>query len=729
MPPPGVIAPLRDIGMPDLTLTQFGQALAGEWWETSADLIWPTSVITYGRMRHDTQLKAVTSAYFLPLLRANWLLDPAGCRDEVVQQCSDDMGVPIMGMEDKPGPARRRGVIWHRHLRSALPHLIFGHMPFELRYILDGQRLHLDNLGERMPWTIAQIKLNTDATINHVVQTTQRDPIPGNRLVWYVNEREGANWAGFSMFRPAYGAWLLKHETWRVHATSIRRFGMGVPTVEAPPGGSAQQVTQAQAMASAMRAGDQTGAGLPNGFKFALTGLTGSVPDALAFIEYLDRAMAKMVLAGLIELGQTEHGSRALGQTFLDLFLLSLQAVGDEMATVATSGHGTGMPGIVTDLVDVNWGPDEPAPRLVCTDVGENYEVTAEAIFRLVQCGAVDPDPELDAWARRSWRIPLRSTPWEPSSKGIPAPGAPVDPNAPPGSPATLPTVPPTPSGAPAANHLPGAPGVHRRHVAASGPLRRQMSTVEAASGFQPAAHQAEWDQALGGLLTSYAAVVRAQRTDLVDQVIASVEQDKTGDLAALSTGSDLGAQLIQDAMASLADSAALRMVTEAASQGVDIDMSAVAIDTARLATVASTRATLAAASLATLAGGRALQVAAAGPKSRAQRAAEAGDLVDVFLTSLSPTPLRDQLMAALSTAQIAGRVAVLAAAPESAGQAVYTASEILDSNTCGPCLDVDGEPFGDLAAAEASYPTGGFISCEGFMRCRGTVVAVWGGG
>jgi hypothetical protein len=52
--------------------------------------------------------------------------------------------------------------------------------------------------------------------------------------------------------------------------------------------------------------------------------MTGSVPDAIAFVSYLDQQMSTMALAGLIDLGNTDNGSRALGDTFLDLFLLSL---------------------------------------------------------------------------------------------------------------------------------------------------------------------------------------------------------------------------------------------------------------------------------------------------------------------------------------------------------------------------------------------------------------------
>src|SRR5262249_19577729 len=153
--------------------------------------------------------------------------------------------------------------------------------------------LRLDSLGPRMPWTIAYMNLDpATAQIESVVQTTQREPIPGPRFVWYVHDQEGANWAGISMLRPAFGAWLLKHETMRVHATSIRRFGMGVPEVTAPPGATIGQVQQARDLASQFRAGDQSGAGLPSGFQFDLKGLTGSVPDAVDFIRFLNQEIA-----------------------------------------------------------------------------------------------------------------------------------------------------------------------------------------------------------------------------------------------------------------------------------------------------------------------------------------------------------------------------------------------------------------------------------------------------
>lgn len=397
--------------------------------ETSADLHWPLSVTTYSRMRRDPQLAAVLSALTLPIRRASWAVDPAGVRDEVAQQVADDLGLHVLG-DDAPGPARRRGIRWEQHMRLALLSLTFGHMPFEQRYDILNGRARLAALSERMPNTIRQIVLDKDGMLAGIKQDVTGDTlIPVDRLTWYVHDREGAAWQGQSLLRPAFGPWLLKHEMWRVHATSIRRFGMGVPGVEAPPGATPQQITEAQRLASAARVGETGGMGLPAGFKFSLTGLSGSVPDALGFIRYLDEQMAGMVLAGFLTLGGTPNGTRALGESFIDLFKLATQAVADHHADTAT--------GLAVQMVDYNWGEDEPAPRLCVNDVGTRQEVTAESLQILLDSGALSADPELEAFVRKEWGLPERNTP---AGTYDPAGGY-VDEQTPPAAPALAPPV------------------------------------------------------------------------------------------------------------------------------------------------------------------------------------------------------------------------------------------------------------------------------------------------
>lgn len=730
---PNGSTPTSDIGRPDSWAGQvLGQTVTGDFFEQTADLIWPTSSYTYARMRHDPQLKAVLQAYILPILRATWVIDPDGCRDEVAQLVSDDLGVNILGDDERPGAARRRGVIWQRHLKTALyQQLVQGFMPFELRYRIENSQARLDALGPRMPWSVEMIQTNRDGTIASITQNTQNTPIPANRLIWYVNDMEGSNWVGTSALRACFGAWLLKHETWRTHATAIRRFGMGVPGVEAPPGATANQLAHARQMASAMRAGDSAGIAIPNGFKPFLMGMTGSAPDALAFIEYLDRVMAKQALASLIELGQTETGSRALGDTFMDLFLLSLQAVADEAALTATSGQD-GTPGIVTDLVDQNWGEDEPAPRLICTDVGTQYEASSQAIQQLAITGALQPDSGLDQWIRRQWKLPKRVEPWiQPVSKQAPAPnptqpgGVPAaQPNPASNSP-TGPEGAPTPSGSPSAPSGPASAAARSRTPrAANGVLRRQPTAIEAASGFDPEQHQSAWQTALDALMSAYAGVAAAQKAAIVDSVEAILAAGTVSDLASINVALASGETILAQYMLNAWHTSMLAMAGEAASQGVHIDTAKVPMP--NFSDVASGRATFAATYMAQQGGSRAMRGLQPGKAAKDQQGAVVGD-VSAFLDTLSTTSLRDQLGGALTAAQNAGRVAVLQAAPASAGTAKYVASEILDVNTCAKCQDEDEHQFASLAEAEQAYPSGGYLECQGDLRCRGTVVAVWG--
>jgi hypothetical protein len=689
-----VAPPTRDIGTIDL------RDVVGTTWsdinELVPDLQWPLSVQMYARMRHDPKLTAILNAYSLPIRRATWAVDPAGCRDEVVQVVADDLGLPILGGDREPSGARRRGVVWGEHLRLALLSLVYGHAVFERRYEIRNNQARLVNLGERMPWTIAEIKLARDGTIAGITQQlAAAAEIPANRLLWYAHDREGANWVGRSLLRPAYGPWILKHEMWRVHATSNRRFGMGVPNVEAPPGATPGQVIEAQRLASAIRVGDQSGAGLPNGFTLKLTGLTGSVPDTVEFIRYLDQQMSQAALAGFLDLGQTETGSRALGESFLDLFMLSLQAVADELALVATSGQ-PGLTGAVTDLVDLNWGEDEPAPRVVCTDVGERKDLTAQGVTELVTAGVITPDPDLEVYLRRVYQLP------EPA----PAPAAP------------RPTPPPQPT-----TPVTARAGRRRRtkrqaSIRAAGDEEaghRQLTTVEAASGMDPGQIQEDWATALEELLAQWEELSAAQQEELAAQVQAAIEADDLEALAELQVDTGPAAELLAAAMIAAAGVGIAQVIAEAATQDVKISKPAVDEDT--LTQLAAAITTIMGSATADAAGREALRVWAAD-----RSGAEVADLVREHMKSLTDAWPREQLGGALWAGQAEGRWAAINSAPK----ATYVASEVLDVNTCKSCADIDGTEFETKAEAGNAYAAGGYIRCEGRLRCRGIVIAVW---
>jgi hypothetical protein len=379
-------------------------------------LHFPASNTVYAEMRRDPQLAAVLAGITLPIRRATWQVDPAGCRPEVAQMVADDLGVPVMGSED-PGPARTRGVSWHEHLRTALLHLVYGFYTFELLADVSSGQARLSGLLERVPVSIAWLHADPDGGFAGISQVLRphgkgdEPEIPADRLVHYVHDREGAAWHGTSMLRPGYSSWLIKQDLRRVLATSHRRFSTGVPTIEWAPGvnPTPEQFQQAQQAVTAARVGEMAGLTLPPGAHLVLTGLTGSVPDTLGALRWVDQQMSGMVLSRWMDLGSSQTGSRALGEAFIDTFLLSIQALADQVADTTTRQ-------VAARVVAWNYGDDEPVPRLTVGDVGTRHEATADALAALLASGALSADPQLEDWVRRTYKLPERdpAVPWQP---------------------------------------------------------------------------------------------------------------------------------------------------------------------------------------------------------------------------------------------------------------------------------------------------------------------------
>lgn len=392
-------------GLPRTSLGTLGSDYAGwavDLLEQVPALTFPLSVQTYSRMRTDPQISAILKAYTYPLRSATYAVSPKGCRDEVVQFTADQWGLPVHGNNDDDGlgPARRRGVQWEDHLRLALLMLPFGFSPFAKWYDIGGSplRARLGGLDERLPQTISNIETDDAGNLVGVYQGGSNDIIPAKNLLWYAHEREGSAYQGRSLIRECYGPWLLKHEMWRVLGQSSRRFGMGVPTVSAPPGSPPADVTAAAAIASGYRAGDQSGIGLPDGFKFDLTGLSGSVPDTLGFVRYLDGQIASSVLAEILNLDDSASGNRALGDTVIGLLQMSWKATAKEITGPATR--------LNIEIVDNNWGEDEPVPQIICTDINRP-EITSEAVAQLTAAGVLTPDLGMENDVRDRYNLPL----------------------------------------------------------------------------------------------------------------------------------------------------------------------------------------------------------------------------------------------------------------------------------------------------------------------------------
>jgi phage gp29-like protein len=197
----------------------------------------------------------------------------------------------------------------------------------------------------------------------------------------------------------------------RTQAQTLDRNGLGVPIYTSPPdpeGLEGQELLDWRKkdretglkLATQYRGGTNSGAALSHGSELELKGVTGKLPDALPQIRYHDLGIGRAVLAQFLNLGGDDStGSYALGDVFADFFVQSLQTVAQDVRDV-TNQH------VIEDLVDLNFGVDVPAPRLVFEEIGSRHAVTAEAIRALVECGALTLDEPLERHLRRTYNLP-----------------------------------------------------------------------------------------------------------------------------------------------------------------------------------------------------------------------------------------------------------------------------------------------------------------------------------
>jgi hypothetical protein len=674
------------------------------------ELVWPNSVKTYNEMRTDSQVNGLYLGITLPIRRYKWMIAPNGAPDGAVELVAQDMNLPIQGSEDKKkSPLRTRDTFnWNDFLRHALLALAYGFYYFEpVGQIKNGQ-WRLTDVAPRPPSTITQVTVDDHGALVGVKQSvgTSIPEIPARNLVPFVWEREAGNWFGRSMFRHMYRHWLIKDRMYRVDAMKNERNGMGTPFFKAPQGASKAMLDDLNDLAQAWRAGDFSGAAAPAGTDAQLLGVTGTLPDTIATINMHDEAMARSLLMMFIQLGQTKSGSRALGDSFIDFFLMAQESIANWFEDTLSAF-------LLEDIVDWNFGEDVPAPRIV-HERDPNPQLAIADLVSLIDKGAITVDPEFEAYIRARYLLPAK-----PAEET-----APPAPPTPPAAPSSGPTAPgestvtePAPTQSVTARR--------RATVVAEGPgsllplpnrtLRRQPYKQEVAAKVDYAAMENDYNSAKAALV---AAVKKAQGQQIkqLGEQIVTAKQNPTK-LAAIAAD-PIHAATIQPRLVQMVQAGTAAAIQEAKDQGVTIAMPDLSNAIGRLAARSNAVDSLLASSLSNAAARKALSLAG-GSLTPAEIASE----VTSYLSGLSSQYLEDQLGGTLQQAMNAGRKEVISKGP---GGDIYS-SELLDSNTCDACVEIDGTNYPDLDAAEADYPTGGYMDCFGGPRCRGTLIAVYG--
>lgn len=670
----------------------------------------PRAPETYDRILTDAQAWSLFTGTVLPIEDYGWWVHPNGNDEARVALLAEDVGLPMFanaseaatyfadrdtGQSDLVERTSLPGEFdFGELLHEALFALAFGRYYFNWSGEIRDGRWRLVDMAPLHPSTVTTISADRRGNLEYVVQRnaatfsvyggmayagpppkiTQAELVPF--VFWPDSTRK---WLGRSLFRPLYRNWLCKDVLIRVDVTNHERAG-GVPWIETDERYQGKSLDDLQRLASEFRVDEEGGAALPPGALLRLARAGGT--DIVGSIRYHDEQMSKVWAAMVRELGATPNGSRALGQTMVDLETLARRAIAGWFAKTVNRW-------VMARWWLWNYGErNAPVVRFTPPALEAGAAPLPVAVEPLP--GAGDTDPALEVAARGR---PTRAATGFPSPRPAAAAAAP-----------------------------PSRPMAEARSRVPSRALRRDLTPLEVAAGVDFAAIDAVYEDTAAELARVFRDEVLPEQLDAVRESIAYTRTGTervriTADAMAKIEIPVVGSDALVDRLTAVAVRGAAEAAAELTAQGAAVFAPGEDAVRAVVADHARAISRLVANGVGLAVTRRAVQMARSGLSS-----AELAEDVAGHVGAMAHTWETDQLAGATQQALNAGRMHVFA---QVEGQGTAYASEVLDAATCEACAGVDGREYPDMQAALRDYPSGGFRDCRGGPRCRGTVVVV----
>lgn len=388
------------------------------------ELLGTRGLKTFEKMRRsDGMVAATLRGLKLPLLSATWEVQPASSDAADVETAKELQEDLFHGMSNS----------WPEHLRQVLTYLDLGFYVCEIVWeVAPDGHYRFRKLAPRLQRTIAEWQIEDDGGLRGVKQSVYSSSrfrtveIEIDKLLVFVNEKEGANWAGKSVLRPAYKHWYIKDQLYRIQAIAADRHGVGIPVLGLPENADdPASMTRAEEIGAAVRAHEQGYAALPFGWKFDIVGGANRAMDVLPVIQHHDRMIAVSVLAQFLTLGERPEGSYALSEDQSSLFMMVERAVGEYVCDVHNRY-------LLPKWIAFNKPAGTKVPTLAVVGIEtRNAERIITALAAAATAGLVTTDLALENAVRELANLPLLTErPVVPPPATPPAPPPAADPGA-----------------------------------------------------------------------------------------------------------------------------------------------------------------------------------------------------------------------------------------------------------------------------------------------------------
>jgi Protein of unknown function (DUF935) len=402
--------------------------------EYNPEMMGRNAIATYEKMRRgDAQVRATLAACKLPVQSARWnVTTPFLGSDEKPQNSSVSSNGAgrstaakareitefvrenlFGGLESRTQSGAWVTQSWDEVVRNALLMLEFGCAIHEDIWTVDGSRIRLRRLAPRLPMTFYRWLTEPDGeTLVALEQYGYRNDrfltalLPAEKMARFTYQQEGANFWGIPILRSMYPHWYIKAALYKIDSIAAERNALGIPVFRLAPGFSAQDKETAYNFVTQLAAHEAAGIVEPPGDAttgLRIVGYQGRLRDVMPSIQHHNVMISHAALVLFMDLGQAEHGSRALGDSSQAFFMLALQNLADQIALTITNST-------VRRLVEFNFGENAPVPRVIAANVqSRSLGDIASALTQFAQAGLVISESNLRKFIRDELALPEES--------------------------------------------------------------------------------------------------------------------------------------------------------------------------------------------------------------------------------------------------------------------------------------------------------------------------------
>ena len=384
---------MGEVGASGMTFGSMGRLQQQEY---LTDLVGIKGYRIYERMRRsDPKIAGLRKALDTPIVHAAWDVEPADEKNarskeiaEFVEECLfDDM--------DRP---------WTEVLHEILLYQDFGFSAFEKVWKIEEGKVKLRHLGYLPPRTIYEIDVK-NREISSIKQMTNDKgwvDIPGQKLLWFTNRKEGDDFRGIPLLRAMYRPWFNKERAEILLLVMAERMGGWLKFVS-PDGATDADLAAAQQIGREFRINETMYMVLPPRWDATVESSTGmTLNDLQSFINYCDMQMDHCAMAQVLGMTSTENGSRALGRTMGELFTEGVQATAEYVRDQFNREDG-----IIQELIAYNF-PDweEHVPTLTVGKV-EKLDIKNWALgYQSLAASGVLFGADTHKWVRDQMGLP-----------------------------------------------------------------------------------------------------------------------------------------------------------------------------------------------------------------------------------------------------------------------------------------------------------------------------------